>query len=275
MGTVFSKKKKINAKCINISDQPKLVMRIIIYHWIRQHQIRMFSDDIINDIIISHYLYQTSFEKESQIEKYKPEKHIPNDNTRRNYDYLFKLILLGDSGVGKSSLLCQWEEYSCWGNNFVSTIGIDFKYRTVEFDGIRVKCQIWDPAGQERFRTITSAYYRNVHGVLLVYDITNEESIKNIHHWKSEINKYGTIPTSENVLLVGNKLDLETQRVTSVTNDELNVSKIAKQCNIYHMIETSAKQNTNVFDALIMLCKQILNPKTTLQEIREIHPFAH
>jgi len=86
-----------------------------------------------------------------------------------------KLLLIGDSGVGKSCCLLRFSEDS-FTPSFITTIGIDFKIRTIELDGKRVKLQIWDTAGQERFRTITTAYYRGAMGILLVYDVTDERS---------------------------------------------------------------------------------------------------
>ena len=98
------------------------------------------------------------------------------------YDYLIKLLLIGDSGVGKSCLLLRFSD-DAFNTSFITTIGIDFKIRTVEIDNKRCKLQIWDTAGQERFRTITTAYYRGAMGILLVYDITDEQSFANIRNW--------------------------------------------------------------------------------------------
>merc|ERR1711879_695957 len=98
---------------------------------------------------------------------------------KRDYDHLFKLVLIGNSGAGKSCLLLRFADDS-FTDTYISTIGVDFRFRTVTIDNITVKLQIWDTAGQERFRTITSAYYRGAHGIIVVYDITNEESFGNI-----------------------------------------------------------------------------------------------
>uniref|UniRef100_A0A915I0H3 Uncharacterized protein n=1 Tax=Romanomermis culicivorax TaxID=13658 RepID=A0A915I0H3_ROMCU len=95
------------------------------------------------------------------------------------YDYLFKLLLIGDSGVGKSCLLLRFAD-DTYTDSYISTIGVDFKIRTIELDGKTIKLQIWDTAGQERFRTITSSYYRGAHGIIVVYDITDQVSIRTV-----------------------------------------------------------------------------------------------
>merc|ERR1711861_16621 len=105
------------------------------------------------------------------------------------YDYLFKLLLIGDSDVGKSCLLLRFADDTYTGT-YISTIGVDFKIRTVELEGKTIKLQIWDTAGQERFRTITSSYYRGAHGIIVVYDVTDQESFNNVKTWLSEIDRY-------------------------------------------------------------------------------------
>merc|ERR1712184_163282 len=127
-----------------------------------------------------------------------------------DYDYLFKLLLIGDSGVGKSCLLLRFAD-DTYTDSYISTIGVDFKIRTVDLDTKTIKLQIWDTAGQERFRTITSSYYRGAHGIIIVYDITDVESFNNVRQWLFEIDRFA----SENVnkLLVGNKCDLVSKRI--------------------------------------------------------------
>jgi small GTP-binding protein len=128
------------------------------------------------------------------------------------YDYLIKLMLIGDSAVGKSSLLLRFSD-DTFDLSGTPTIGIDFKLRTIDLDGKKIKLQLLDTAGQERFRTITTAHYRNAMGILLVFDVTKEDSFKNITDWLRNIEKHttGTI----NKLLLGNKCDLEDKRVVS------------------------------------------------------------
>lgn len=128
----------------------------------------------------------------------------PGATTGKDYDYLFKLLIIGDAGVGKSSLLVRFAD-NLFTSAYINTIGVDFKIRTVEYEGKRIKLQIWDTAGQERFRTITATYYRGTHGVIVVYDVTDRESYENVQRWMTEIDK-----NCENVsrVLVGNKIDM-------------------------------------------------------------------
>ena len=109
-------------------------------------------------------------------------------NNNKDYDHMFKVLVVGNSAVGKSALLQRFAEGN-FDDSYVSTIGIDFKVRTINIDDQRIKLQIWDTAGQERFRTIGTAYYRNTHGVIVVYDVTSKESFLNIERWLHEINQ--------------------------------------------------------------------------------------
>lgn len=165
------------------------------------------------------------------------------------YDYLFKLLLVGDSSVGKSCLLLRFAD-DTYTESYISTIGVDFKIRTVEINGKTVKLQIWDTAGQERFRTITSSYYRGAQGIILVYDVTDKDSFNNIKTWLKEVDKY----SNENVqkLIVGNKTDIIEKR--NVDYEE--AKQFADSVNI-PLIETSAKDATNVEKAFLEMAKQV------------------
>lgn len=167
------------------------------------------------------------------------------------YDYLFKLLLIGDSGVGKSCLLLRFAD-DTYTESYISTIGVDFKIRTIELDGKTIKLQIWDTAGQERFTTITSSYYRGAHGIIVVYDVTDQESFNNVKQWLQEIDRYA----SENVnkLLVGNKCDLTTKKVVDYTT----AKEYADQLGI-PFLETSAKNATNVEQAFMTMAAEIKN----------------
>ena len=166
-----------------------------------------------------------------------------------DYDYLFKILLIGNSGVGKSSLLLRFAD-DTFTDNFMPTIGVDFKIRTLEVDGRTIKLQIWDTAGQERFKTITSSYYKGAHGIIVVYDITDKESFKNIDNWMNEVEKHASDNVSR--ILVGNKCDMDESR--QVTTDE--GKELADQYNIRFM-ETSAKESANVEEAFTLMTKEI------------------
>ncbi|KAJ2642601.1 GTP-binding protein, partial [Coemansia sp. RSA 1694] len=166
-----------------------------------------------------------------------------------SYDYLMKLLLIGDSGVGKSCVLLRFSDDS-FTPSFITTIGIDFKIRTIELDGKRIKLQIWDTAGQERFRTITTAYYRGAMGILLVYDVTDERSFNNIENWYKNVEHYAS--EGVNKILIGNKCDIEGSRAVSKESGQ----KLADELGI-KFLETSAKSNTNVDDAFITLARDI------------------
>ena len=170
--------------------------------------------------------------------------------TPQDYDYLFKVLLIGNSSVGKSSLLLRFVDNQ-WSDLFVPTIGVDFKIRTMEIDNKNVKLQIWDTAGQERFKNITASYYRGAHGIFVVYDISDTESFKNINNWLIEIENNA----NKNVykILVGNKCDLEDKRTVSYQEGKELAETYGMQ-----FIETSAKSNTNVDEAFHLLGKEVM-----------------
>eukprot|EP01094_Clydonella_sp_ATCC50884_P009773 TRINITY_DN192_c0_g1_i5.p2 TRINITY_DN192_c0_g1~~TRINITY_DN192_c0_g1_i5.p2 ORF type:complete len:223 (+),score=89.78 TRINITY_DN192_c0_g1_i5:55-669(+) len=167
------------------------------------------------------------------------------------YDYLFKLLLIGDSGVGKSCLLLRFAD-DTYTESYISTIGVDFKIRTIELDGKTIKLQIWDTAGQERFRTITSSYYRGAHGIIVVYDVTDQVSFNNVKQWLQEIDRYAC--ESVNKLLVGNKSDLSTKKVV-----DYNTAKELADGLSIPFLETSAKNATNVEQAFLTMAGEIKN----------------
>jgi Ras-related protein Rab-8A len=165
------------------------------------------------------------------------------------YDYLFKLLLIGDSGVGKTCVLFRFSD-DAFNSTFISTIGIDFKIRTIELDDKKIKLQIWDTAGQERFRTITTAYYRGAMGILLLYDITNEKSFDNIKTWIHNIEQHASEDVEK--MILGNKCDMEDKRVITKEQGE----KLAAEHGVPFM-ETSAKANINVEEAFTQIARAI------------------
>ncbi|XP_061605493.1 ras-related protein Rab-26-like isoform X2 [Phyllopteryx taeniolatus] len=119
------------------------------------------------------------------------------------YDIAFKVMLVGDSGVGKTCLLVRFKDGAFLAGSFISTVGIDFRNKVLSIDGVKVKLQIWDTAGQERFRSVTHAYYRDAHALLLLYDVTNKTSFDNIQAWLTEIHEYAQQDVV--LMLLGNK----------------------------------------------------------------------
>ncbi|KAL8371933.1 hypothetical protein RB595_001643 [Gaeumannomyces hyphopodioides] len=177
----------------------------------------------------------------------------------RNYDVLIKLLLIGDSGVGKSCCLLRFSEDS-FTPSFITTIGIDFKIRTIELDGKRVKLQIWDTAGQERFRTITTAYYRGAMGILLVYDVTDERSFNNIRTWFANVEQHAS--EGVNKILIGNKCDWEEKRAVSTEQGQALADELG-----IPFLEVSAKGNINIDKAFYSLASDI--KKRTIDTAKE------
>merc|ERR1712166_801729 len=169
------------------------------------------------------------------------------------YDYLIKLLLIGDSGVGKSCLLCRYSD-DVFNSNFITTIGIDFKIRTIELDGAKIKLQIWDTAGQERFRTITQAYYRGAMGILLVYDVCDDKSFNNIRTWMRNIEQHANEQVVK--ILLGNKCDQPDKKMVTFEQG----SALAKEFDI-QFFETSAKTNVKVEEAFTAIARAIKEKK--------------
>eukprot|EP01120_Amphizonella_sp_Union-15-10_P005738 TRINITY_DN1741_c0_g1_i3.p1 TRINITY_DN1741_c0_g1~~TRINITY_DN1741_c0_g1_i3.p1 ORF type:complete len:202 (+),score=40.46 TRINITY_DN1741_c0_g1_i3:55-660(+) len=164
------------------------------------------------------------------------------------YDHLFKLLLIGDSGVGKSSLILRFAD-NTFTESFINTIGVDFKLRTIDIDNSKVKLQIFDTAGQERFRVFPSSFYRGTHGVIVVFDITKTDTFNNAVKWFQELERYAEDDVK--TLLVGNKTDLTPREVN---NEEAR--ELADKLGIDY-IETSAKTSTNVETAFTRLASII------------------
>jgi len=171
----------------------------------------------------------------------------------RQYDYLIKLLLIGDSGVGKSAILMRFADDS-FTSSFITTIGIDFKIRTITLDGKRIKLQIWDTAGQERFKTITTAYYRGAMGILLVYDVTNEATFANINTWMMAIQQHAS--DSVNKVLLGNKADTSGPLVSKRAVASARGQALADQ-HCIRFFETSAKNSINIEEAFSTITRDI------------------
>lgn len=179
-----------------------------------------------------------------------------------DYDYLFKILIIGDSNVGKSCILMRFSD-DCFTESHISTIGVDFKIRTIVNTDTdkKSKLQIWDTAGQERFRTITSSYYRGSNGILVVFDTTIINSFNNIPMWLEEIASYTTkkIP----IILIGNKSDIETHRTVSYEE-----AKDFADSKGMMYIETSAKNGKNIEKTFFELTEQMTKLNITLPVLK-------
>lgn len=166
-------------------------------------------------------------------------------------EYLFKVVIIGDSAVGKSNLLSRYARNE-FNMNSKATIGVEFQTQSMEINGKEVKAQIWDTAGQERFRAVTSAYYRGAVGALIVYDISRRSTFESIQRWLDELNMHSD--TTVVRMLVGNKCDLEDIRDVTVEEGK----SLAETEGLFFM-ETSALDATNVKKAFEMVIKEIYN----------------
>mmetsp|Transcript_6955 Transcript_6955/g.14419 ORF Transcript_6955/g.14419 Transcript_6955/m.14419 type:complete len:210 (+) Transcript_6955:1394-2023(+) len=167
------------------------------------------------------------------------------------FDEQFKILLIGDSGVGKSSILLRFTEDAF--DELPPTIGVDFKVKSMRVDGKQVKLTIWDTAGQERFRTLTSAYYRGAHGVVLVYDVTKRETFESLScTWLKEVDAYCT--RQEVVkMLVGNKVDKDGRAVSRGDGEAF-----ARRASTL-FVESSAKTTSGVKECFEELIRKILD----------------
>lgn len=172
-------------------------------------------------------------------------------HTHGDYDHLFKLLIIGDSGVGKSSILLRFTEDD-FEEDQPCTIGVDFKVKMIEFANKKLNLTIWDTAGQEKFRSLTSSYYRGTQGIILVYDVTNRKSFEHLELWLGEIEMY---TTNEDVvkLLVGNKIDRPDREVSKEEGAEFARSKAMV------FIECSAKTRLGIQQTFEELVQKILD----------------
>jgi Ras-related protein Rab-1A len=174
-----------------------------------------------------------------------PTPDAPLFGSLLDYDFLMKCVVIGDSGVGKSSLLRRFTHDDYFGS-YISTIGVDFEVKSLTVDDHKLKIQLWDTAGQERFRTITTSYYRGSHAIMIVFDVTNRDSFRSVPNWLAELRSY----TSDNVqvMIVANKTDMDSSRMVSVSEIEALCARLQVQ-----YFETSAKSSYNVHAAFAEL----------------------
>ena len=167
-----------------------------------------------------------------------------------DYDLLTRIVIIGDSTVGKSSLMMRFVDGN-FEDAFTTTIGVDFRVRVITVDGIRTKMQIWDTAGQERFRAITRSYYRGAMGIIILYDVTNKESFLNVDKWLQQVAEYGS--PRVRIILVSTKCDLERERQVSYEDGYQKA-----EGHVIKFVETSARNATNLETAFNNLVSEIL-----------------
>ncbi|ELP89763.1 hypothetical protein EIN_424850 [Entamoeba invadens IP1] len=168
----------------------------------------------------------------------------------KSNELIFKVLLIGDYGTGKTSLLCRYTD-DAFNPVYVPTIGVDFKFKTIEIDKKQIKLQMWDTAGSERFKAIVTTYFKGSHGCFLVYDITNVDSFKNIVNWFELIKKES--PDCR-VMLIGSKSDLSMARQIQQESAE----NFARENDMLYL-ESSAKEGTNVDKMFTKLAEIMLN----------------
>lgn len=177
-----------------------------------------------------------------------------------------KILVIGDSGVGKSSIITKYMD-NFFSDMHISTIGIDFRIKKMNIDGKSITLQLWDVAGQERFRSITSIYFRRCNAIIILFDITNRESFDNVKKWISEIDKYDCANIEK--ILVGNKCDLEQKRVVSIED----AKKFANNMDMMY-VETSAKKSTHINDLFENIIKKIIKKYHNIDTIVNVSKNA-
>lgn len=168
---------------------------------------------------------------------------------------IFKILSLGESGVGKTCLIQRYIDNK-YDNNQISTIGIDFKPKIVKFKGKSLKLKIWDTAGQERYRNLTQQYYKNADGILLMFDLSKHESFNTINYWIDQIKAFSHIEFTP-ILLIGTKSDIEKREVTSAESKEISEKYGLK------FFESSAQENTGITEIFEYLCEKIFELKSS------------
>ncbi|XP_018321110.1 ras-related protein Rab-37-like isoform X1 [Agrilus planipennis] len=213
----------------------------------------VFEDQHLN--VLTSENHKNSTPSPTGYRGYKPPQEVLNlaesDGTlSETGQEVHKTILLGDSGVGKTSLLVKFDTGKFQQGNFAATVGIGFTNKVVTVDDCKVKLQIWDTAGQERFRSITHAYYRDAHALLLLYDVTNKTSFDNIRAWLTEIREYAKDDVV--IMLIGNKCDCNSERLIRREDGD----RLAREYNVAFM-ETSAKMGLNVDLAFMSIAREL------------------
>ena len=182
----------------------------------------------------------------------------------KDYDCFMKIVLVGSTGVGKSSVMLRFTDDK-FNETYVNTIGVDFRFRTLILDGKRVKMQLWDTAGQEKFRTMTSTYYRGADVIFLVYDITDKSSYDDVmNYWAKEVENNG--PQVPFIVLIGTKKDLESRRQVPAPTSSFQDISLGNLNRNVRRIEVSSKLSENVYDVFAELGREFIKHKASQKE---------
>ena len=188
---------------------------------------------------------------------------MENDDFRKNsfdFDLRFKIMVIGESKVGKTSVIKKYTQNK-FGGVYLTTVGVDFQDKIINIDDKKIRLQIWDTAGQERFRNLTKNYFNSSNGFLLIYDITDKDSLEHLNFWSAQIQL--NAPEKSKCVLVGNKCDLEGSR--AVSKEE---GKIYAEKNKIKFFETSAKDGTNINEVFEYIANEIY--KEEKMEMRSV-----
>ena len=177
---------------------------------------------------------------------------MSEEDDDKKYDYIFKLILIGSSGVGKTSILQRYIQ-KIFNDDYTCTIGVDFFMKSMKIDDKLIKLQLWDTAGTEKFKSITTGYYRGANAAFIVFDLTSRKSFESVSEWIENYYKYSNPDYERHVILIGNKSDLKNERI--ITEDEIDDFV---KLNKIKYFETSAKNGENIDECFLFIAEQLM-----------------
>ena len=177
---------------------------------------------------------------------------MSEEDDDKKYDYIFKLILIGSSGVGKTSILQRYIQ-KIFNDDYTCTIGVDFFMKSMKIDDKLIKLQLWDTAGTEKFKSITTGYYRGANAAFIVFDLTSRQSFESVSEWIENYYKYSNPDYERHVILIGNKSDLKNERI--ITEDEIDDFV---KLNKIKYFETSAKNGENIDECFLFIAEKLM-----------------
>ena len=177
---------------------------------------------------------------------------MSEEDDDKKYDYIFKLILIGSSGVGKTSILQRYIQ-KIFNDDYTCTIGVDFFMKSMKIDDKLIKLQLWDTAGTEKFKSITTGYYRGANAAFIVFDLTSRKSFESVSEWIENYYKFSNPDYERHVILIGNKSDLKNERI--ITEDEIDDFV---KLNKIKYFETSAKNGENIDESFLFIAEQLM-----------------